>query len=117
MRVEWSRDKSAAKVYGDYTQYPEVFTAEALSMFDSPEAAFHQVHAWRKKVLLPRMDSQSYYPFDTQDIEFAKRNEAAGTRIWRYGTLYPTVYEYIRGFYRVEDGYAVFKNGTRVPLP
>ena len=115
MKVVWSQDRSAVKIYGDYSPHPIIVTAEVCAMFNEDcELVFHTINNYRKRGFLPRANSSECNPFNKMDIRLAMANEFLNCRFWVYGTLYPTVHEYVRGYYKREGNDAVFLGGTVV---
>jgi len=116
MREQWSTDGTAVKIYGQISPHPIIATASAVAHFGDTETTFHQIHQLRRKNLLPRPEDSEAHPFSMTDINLALENKRLGYRHWQYGTLYPTVNEYIRGYYHIEGEFAVFRDNTRVKM-
>lgn len=117
MRTIWAHDNSAVKIFGDFSPHPIIATAEVAEALGGAEKMFHEIHRLRRERLLPRANSCASFPFSLRDIELAQENEERGRRYWRWGTLYPSPREYIRGYYWIDENEAVFSDGTRVPYP
>ncbi len=117
MNEQWSPDGAAVKIFGDYSPHPVIVLKEVVEHFGSTEVTFHAIHRLRKAGMLPRFGASEAWPFSMRDIELAEENVERGERYWRWGTLYPSAHEYVRGYYRAEGLYGVFAGGTRVKLP
>jgi len=116
MRELWSNDKSSVKIFGDFSPYPIIVLAAVVTHFGSTEAAFHNIHALRSQNALPRPYASESFPFSMKDVELAIENQRRGERYWVFGTLYPTAYEFVRGYYHLAGDTATFSGGTNVKL-
>jgi len=116
MKEQWSPDGSVVKIFGDYSPHTVIVQKEVVDHFGSTEETFHAIHRLRKANCLSRPDAGKCFPFSMRDIEFAEENMTRGECYWRYGTLYPSIHEYVCGYYRLEGSTAVFSGGTRVNI-
>ena len=116
MKTQWNVDGSAVKIYGQHSPHPIIATNDVVKHFEDVETTFHQLHRLRKAGMLARPEAGEGRPFSMADVKLAEENEQRGHRHWRFGTLYPTVHEYIRGYHYIENGFAVFRDGTHVKI-
>lgn len=121
MKTLWSSDGTAVKIWGDYSPHPVIALKEVVEHFGSVEDAYHNLQHLRGDGYLPRLGSSENFPFSMKDVSLAYENRDRGTRYrercWRFGTIYPSAHEFVRGYYRIEGNTAVFSGGTRVTLP
>jgi len=120
MNTQWSPDGTAVKIWGNYSPHPVIVLKEVVDYYGGDiEETFHAVQKLRKGYL-PRVDAGESFPFSMRDIQMGEENRERGTayrqRYWRFGTIYPTPTEYVRGYYHLEGNVAVFSGGTRVTL-
>jgi len=116
MKEQWSSDGSAVKILGEHSPHPVIVMRAVVTHFGNTGETFHAIHRLRAAKLLPRPSAGERYPFTMRDIELAEDNVLRGERYWRFGTLYPSPHEYVRGYYHREGSEAVFSGGTRVHL-
>jgi len=116
MKELWSLDKSAVKIYGDYSPHPVIVTKDVYEHFGGEtEKVFHSIQGMMKE--MPRLRSSECHPFSMIDITFADENSYRGTsgsnRHWKFGTL-SNSREFVTGYYYMsEDGtQAIFSGGT-----
>lgn len=116
MITEWNFNNTLVKITGDYSQHPVIVTKEVYEYFGDSETTFHNCKALCKEGYTPKASGIE----TMRDLELTLENKACDSRCqnryWRYGTIYPTVYEYVRGYYHIDGDYAVFSGGTKVKL-
>ena len=121
MKAIWSNDGAAVKIYGDYSPHPQIVLKEVVEHFGGIEEAFHRLCELRTLGFSPKTNYSESYPATMQDVEMAIENkERGGTRkerYWKFGTIYPTPHEFVRGYYYTDGKYAIFSGGTKILLP
>jgi hypothetical protein len=116
MDVLVAQDGLALRVTGDHSPHPVYLSAALAVALGGPEPAYHEIKRLARLFMLPRMGSESH-PLTERDLRYARANEAAGARIWRWLKLEgpavktATGYDFIFGYCRREADALVFVDG------
>ena len=110
--------ENEVRITGNHSPHPVVITKDVFEYFNNDtELAFHTCKKLRSEGYTPKATGI----YDMRDLNLTMINKEMDTRYqnryWKYGTIYPSAYEYIRGYYRIDGDYAVFSGGTKVMLP
>jgi hypothetical protein len=117
MNIVFAQDGSAVRITGDYSPHPVVLSAGLAEMLGGAEAAYHEIKRLARLFWLPRMGSEAH-PLTERDLRYARINEAAGARTWRWLNLEGPVvheatgYDFVFGYCRRDGDEWVFVNAA-----
>ena len=127
MDIVFAQDGSAVRITGDYSPHPVVLSAGLVEALGGAEAAYHEIKRLARLFWLPRLGSEAH-PLTERDLRYARINEAAGVRTWRWLKLEApavrdaTGYDFVFGYCRRDGDDLVFVDAAdnavfRVPSP
>ena len=109
MRIEYSDDSSAARIYGDHSPWPIVIKSEVIDLFNGDfEELFYEYHRLYRMNFLPYAGGENH-PVSIKAWNYALENRERGEKYWWYGSKGPSGnYDVVWGFYYIDGGHAVF---------